>query len=308
MIIIGMIGYILILSSVTSIIGQFNLKNQKRLAELDSINAYLKTAHVSKALKRDIRTFYDFLWIEKGVGSEDGSAFIGQLPMSLQVRLVSEIHRKILSRIHIFKNMSPDATHYLVNVWEREIFMPDDIIIDEGSFSSTLFIILRGKVQLFIQSGFFRVSMMELDEGAFFGESGIVSKKPVEQVASVMSLGYTEMLCLSKDTYDEMRRKFPANSLAHEQLTLSMSSVRARAKWKKAFMKVKAVNRLMRMATLNRPGNKRPPRRSSQYGRRGSVQDFAGRMKSRITMARTASTRMFDTSPSKGSTSQKVPA
>jgi len=254
MILTGMFTYITILSSVSAIFSQLNLKNQKRIAKMDSIYAYLKSAHVTKDLKRDISAFYDFMWMDS-LGSEDGSAFIKDLPKSLQVRLVTEIHTELLDKLSIFKDMTPAATFHLVNVWKKVIFMPTDVIIAEGTTSSTLYIIVRGKVKLTIQSGFFRVTMMELEEGAFFGESGILADSAVKQMASVRAIGYCELLTISKHTYDEMRTLFPMSNMAHEDLKKAMKSRKARAMWKQAFMKVKAVNRLMRAATANRPEN-----------------------------------------------------
>jgi CRP-like cAMP-binding protein len=249
MIITGMIGYIMILSSVSAIFSQLNLKNQKRIAKMDSIYAYLKSAHVTKNLKRDISAFYDFMWMDS-LGSEDGSAFIKDLPKSLQVRLVSEIHLELLAKLSIFRDMTPAATYHLVNVWKKAIFMPTDVIIAEGTYSSTLYIIVRGRVKLTIQSGmlfrlfplhfhhhfiisdlvlgFFRVTMMELEEGAFFGESGILSDNSVKQMASVRAMGYCELLTIDKDIYDDMRQLFPMSNMAHDDLKKAMTSRKAR--------------------------------------------------------------------------------
>jgi len=241
MIVLGTVIYITILSSVTSIVSNFNSANSRKMIQMQSVLAYLKSHMVSTAITKQIRGFYEFMW-QDGADANQAPEYIDALPDSLQVALASEMHSKIFSKLPLFRDLPPDAVFFLANNWSRQVFTPKDVIVKEGTPSTRLYFVLRGTVRVSAKNGFLSVQLAELEEGAFFGETSVLGNNP-KAVVTVKAVDYCELLYVKDTVYISMVKKFNLESSIGDELLQKAKSRQAVFRWKKAIAMVRTAIR-----------------------------------------------------------------
>ena len=124
------------------------------------------------------------------------------------------------------------------------MYMPNDIIVEQGEIIHRLYIIIRGKVRVSLKEGFSRMVISEIGVGGFFGESAMLSDGAVPQQNTVKSIDFCELLYIAKGTYDNMVHKFGLQNTVEQSLNTESKRRTARIRWKRAIAQVRAVNRL----------------------------------------------------------------
>lgn len=174
MILVGTFVYITILGALTSIISNFNVAQQQKMAQLDAVLAHLRQNKAPQGLIGRIRGYYDFLWADdsSNAASKGFTTEVATLPRSLQLELFQEINRAYFAKVPILNMLPPMAIFVLAKYWKRAVYLNNDVIVSEGDIIRALHIVLRGKVRMSIklQVGMAPMKLVDLDEGGFFGE------------------------------------------------------------------------------------------------------------------------------------------
>jgi CRP-like cAMP-binding protein len=154
-------------------------------------------------------------------------------------------HRVTLKRVSIFEDLPDEAIFELTQKWARIVYCPKDIVVLEGSTITEMYFILRGGVNISIKEGFRWILLVELFEGAFFGESAMLcpADKPPKQTARVAATEFCDLIKVSKTDYDDISRKYGLEELLQTKLMEEAGSRRARRRWKSAINKVLIINR-----------------------------------------------------------------
>merc|ERR1711865_451403 len=100
---------------------------------------------------KQVREYYEFMW-EGGNASAQPQQQLDSLPVSMQIRLASEMHKSLLSQIPVFRNLKAEAAFFLVKHWDRVIYVPNDVIVKRIGQDDRLYIVIRGKVRLYLCS------------------------------------------------------------------------------------------------------------------------------------------------------------
>jgi len=104
----------------------------------------------------------------------------------------------VLSNYSLFDGLEKDEIESILPLMEHEVYETGTDIIVEGTHVGKIRFILEGKVAV-VKNGFI---LMELDEGAVFGEMEVVDIQPAE--ASVKALVPTSVMTLSIDALGEI--------------------------------------------------------------------------------------------------------
>ena len=95
-----------------------------------------------------------------------------------------------------------------------------------------------------VRSSMQRIIIAEIEDGAFFGEAAMLSDEQVVNKHTVIALEFVELIQFSKAAYQEMVNTYSLHDTLGRSLEQTQRSRLARMRWKVAYAKVRAVNRL----------------------------------------------------------------
>ena len=104
----------------------------------------------------------------------------------------------VLSQYSLFDGLEQEQINMILPLMEHEVFDADTDIIVEGTYVGKIRFILEGRVAV-VKGG---LILMELDDGAVFGEMEVVDVQPAE--ATVKALTSTKVMTLSIDALGEI--------------------------------------------------------------------------------------------------------
>ena len=104
----------------------------------------------------------------------------------------------VLRQCSLFNGLDDEQIESILPLIEEEAFEPGTDIIIEGKKSDKLRVVLKGRVAV-VKNG---IILVELDEGAVFGEMEVLDVGPVE--ATVKALASTKVISLSIDALGEI--------------------------------------------------------------------------------------------------------
>ena len=131
---------------------------------------------------------------------------------------------EFLSKVSIFSLMSEQDLKRIAGSAQHHVFHNGDIIIREGDRDNSLFIVMRGEVEVIKDMGkqcerFIRI----LGPCSYFGEMALIDD--LARSASVVAKGDAEVLSLTQSQLRREIEKYPA--LAFELLQMLSRRVRA---------------------------------------------------------------------------------
>ena len=115
---------------------------------------------------------------------------------------------KILHGIPLFESLRESETQIIASLIEVSRWSKDSVVVKEGEESSCLYIILTGKVKVFLidESGE-EIILNYLHEGDYFGEVSLFDDG--QRSASVITLADSYLGKLEKDVFMELMSSYP---------------------------------------------------------------------------------------------------
>jgi hypothetical protein len=174
MILCGMILYITILGSVTSIVSNIGHAKSIKMARLDAVIRHLTASKASRSLVLKIRGYYDFMWADDAI--KESATFdeeVAHLPKSLQLGIFDEMHRDIIGKVPILQPLNAKAVFAIARSWNRLIYLPDDVIAAAGEPVNGVSFVVRGSLAITFKLGMMgnkALTLLDLGQGSFFGE------------------------------------------------------------------------------------------------------------------------------------------
>lgn len=112
----------------------------------------------------------------------------------------------ILHKIPLFAGLSPDSLASLVPLFEKEIYPAGALILREGEFGDSMYLIAAGRVSVTrYGAGDKEITISKLEGGSYFGEVALIDNQP--RTASVYALEETIVLRLKKHDFETMLLK-----------------------------------------------------------------------------------------------------
>lgn len=108
------------------------------------------------------------------------------------------IDSSVLRQYSLFDGLEKEQIDQILPLMEEEVFEAGTNIIIEGTYNGKIRFILEGRVAV-VKKG---IILVELDEGAVFGEMEVVDVEPAE--ATVKALAATRVMTLSIDALGEI--------------------------------------------------------------------------------------------------------
>jgi cyclic nucleotide gated channel alpha 3 len=196
---ISLLVFAALIGDVTSIISNMDAQKSLFQQKVDSIKSYMKMRKVSKDLQKKVLQWFEYSWLNSQGLDEDKVKRV--LPENLQTEVSMFIHYNTLKQVHIFQDCEPGLLQELVNKLVLQVFSPGDYICRKGDIGREMYFVKRGVLHVVSDDG--KTVFAKLREGSYFGEISILdikgSRTGNRRTANVVSVGYSDLFCLTKD-------------------------------------------------------------------------------------------------------------
>ena len=120
--------------------------------------------------------------------------------------------RNLMATSPLFRLLDRTRRASLVELFESVVLEPGEAVVEEGSQSRRLYVVLTGAVEVTKQEGGDLLTLAELGPGQIFGEISLIKDRAA--TATVRAVGKTVLLSLSRRAFNHHVSEFP-EVLAH---------------------------------------------------------------------------------------------
>ncbi|XP_071088023.1 cyclic nucleotide-gated channel alpha-3-like [Haliotis cracherodii] len=206
---IGVLIFATIFGNIGSMINQMNASRTEFQHDVDAVKRYMEIRKVGSDIQDRVIQWFAYTWNNKQ--SIDDRQALAILPEKLRAEIAIHVHLHTLRRVAIFQDCEPGLLVELVLKLRLQVFSPGDYICKKGDIGKEMYIIKRGKLEVVSEDG--KKVFVTLSDGAVFGEVSILNisgnKTGNRRTASVRSVGYSDLFCLSKDDLWDALKEYP---------------------------------------------------------------------------------------------------
>lgn len=197
--ILGVFGYGLTISNMTSVISNIDVVSMRFRHEMDSINKWLSLRSVPETLRERVDMYFHY--IGKTQSGMLDKVILNELPLKLSTE-ISDTHIDLLSKVPFF-NPSFRTESFLSKVaalLDRRIYPPGSQILYEGEKQRDLILVKKGRVEVYLKDE--KDAIATLIDGDFIGDYQLIFGT-VNQVG-VRSPDFAEVLVLTFDAFERI--------------------------------------------------------------------------------------------------------
>ncbi|XP_061165094.1 cyclic nucleotide-gated cation channel alpha-3-like [Saccostrea echinata] len=206
---VGVLIFATIFGNVGALINEMDAARNEFQHKVDAVKRYMEIRQVTGPIQERVVKWFDYTWNNKE--SVDDSKNLEYLPEKLRAEICIHVHLRTLRKVEIFKDCEPGVLVELVLKLKMQVFSPGDYICRKGDIGKEMYIIKRGKLQVCSEDG--KTVFVTLEDGAVFGEISVLNipgnKTGNRRTASVRSVGYSDLFCLSKSDLLEALQEYP---------------------------------------------------------------------------------------------------
>jgi hypothetical protein len=204
------LGYLIFAALVGqfgAILGQIMRARVDFLSDSETIKQYLQNNSVGQDLENRVVSWIEYMWQTKH--SLDHERVLHKLPEKLRAQVAVYVHLAALRRVPIFADCEPGLLREIVLKLNSQVYSPGDYICRKGDVGKEMYVVKSGCLQVVGQDGL--TVLATLSEGNYFGEISILNLTEIgnRRTADVRSVGFSDLLCLSKDNLLEALTDYP---------------------------------------------------------------------------------------------------
>ncbi|CAF0773507.1 unnamed protein product [Adineta ricciae] len=216
-IVFALLLFATIMGHVASIVSNLGNARKDFQAKLDAVKTYMSLRRVPNNLEDRVIRWFDYLWMSHK--SVDDNHVLSLLPYKLRAEIAIHVHLDTLKRVEIFQNTEAGFLNELVLRLKPVLFSPDDFICRKGEVGKEMYIVNRGKLHVMADNN--KTVLATLKAGSYFGEISILNMgSGNRRTASVRSVGYSDLFCLSKEDLWEVLKEYPAVRVKLESIAV----------------------------------------------------------------------------------------
>jgi hypothetical protein len=226
--IFGSVVMAVIIGNMSLVLQNRNAMSSMFSAKVDQVADSMRAMKVSPVLQEKVLGYYDFLWQRHRVISTKHS-FVDELSPCLQNEVNLDLNIDVIQKCGLFRSLLMEgsrlngminqeiADHVLVQVVTnlgREVYLPQDVIIQQGETGREMFFLIKGDVAVEQMSRFdengdpVTKRLAVLHEGSYFGELALL-KTHARRAASIVALTPCDVRVFLKKDFDRVCDDFP---------------------------------------------------------------------------------------------------
>ncbi|KAL5971809.1 Cyclic nucleotide-gated cation channel alpha-3 [Taenia solium] len=203
-----------------------------RPRQLAEVRMYLVRRKAPETLKRRVVCWFDYLWRQSHIPDEQ--RVFKHLPDRLKAEVAIHVHLDMLKRVDMFQDTEEGFLLDLVLRLRPALFSPGDFICRKahfvGEIGREMFLVSQGKLDVLAADE--GTILATLGPGSYFGEISILNMGNVgnRRTASVRSIGYSDLFCLSKEDLWDVLNDYPSakrklEKVAFDRLSTCRSAI-----------------------------------------------------------------------------------
>ncbi|XP_071446371.1 cyclic nucleotide-gated cation channel subunit A [Hetaerina americana] len=209
----GVLIFATIVGNVGTMVSGAGAARMAFRAKCDSVKRYLTLRKVSKDLEDRVIRWFDYVWASRqALMDEEEGRVLSTLPPHLRSEIALHVHLDTLRQVRIFQDAEPGLLAELVLKLRLQVFSPGDYVCRKGDVGRELYIVKRGKLNVSEEEE--EIVQVTLGAGSVFGEVALLdipgTKTGNRRTASVRSVGYSDLFCLSKVDLWSALEEYPA--------------------------------------------------------------------------------------------------
>jgi len=223
----------------------------------DRVNHEMEYYGVPDDLQRQVRAFYDYVWIHQKQYDEKIALLSDQqMSTDLQRKLALHLFKDVVSHISFFSEIDDLLLGEICMSLRTRIFLPGDMILFKGDVGKELFIIAKGVVEVLRDdlpaSKRRNAPKILLRNGSFFGEIALVMD--LRRTCSVQARTMCEVNILQQDAFDAVVRENPDFARRMNELVVArqLDSCLARSQQKGVDFQVSQTDLDLAVAAMER--------------------------------------------------------
>ncbi|XP_078674697.1 cyclic nucleotide-gated channel alpha-1-like [Branchiostoma floridae x Branchiostoma belcheri] len=197
---VGVFLFATVVGNVGDVISNLRHARTEFQARLDRVKMYLNHHSVPDVLQKRVKKWADYSW--NRTQAMDDSTFLEMLPRRLRKEIAVHVHLDTLRKVKIFEDCENGLLCDLALKLRSQVYTPGDYVCKSGEIGREMYIISHGKLKVYIQNSDTDqpLEVATLKEGNYFGEISLLKLDDGcnRRSADVVSVGYSELLCLSK--------------------------------------------------------------------------------------------------------------
>ena len=201
---VGVLIFATIVGNVGSMITNMNASRIDFQSRLDSIKQYMQYRAVGRDLQARVIKWFDYLWVNSKMLNEQ--EVLHYLPDKLKAEIAIHVHFATLKQVNIFEQCEAGLLEELVLKLRSQVFSPGDYVCRKGDIGKEMYIIKTGKLDVVDNN---QNVLATLSDGSYFGEISILGGLGNRRTATVKSVGYSELFCLSKQDLLDALVEYP---------------------------------------------------------------------------------------------------
>ncbi|KAK0678167.1 CNGA4 protein, partial [Pygoscelis papua] len=207
---LAVLGFATITGSISSVISNMNAADAAFYPNPEPVRCYLRAQGASGWLVRRVACWHQHLQMQRKLPAE--RAVLRHLPRGLQAEVAASVHLPALRRVGLFQSWERGVLQQLVLRLQPQVFGPGEFVCRRGDVGHEMYFVREGQLAVVAEDGVTQLAI--LGEGLYFGEISLINIKGNtsgnRRTANIMSIGYSDLFCLSKEDLAEVLAEFPS--------------------------------------------------------------------------------------------------
>ncbi len=198
---VGASFYAYIIGNVASLVGQLNANKAQYHQRAQFVSSYLYEQKVPAQLINRVQAYYLNRWEKYGNFNEE--EILGDLPRSLALDIKTELARRLIEDVPLFKHASLVIREQLLAALQFEFVDPCSVIARVGERNQRIVFVIEGLLEIEYQNQI----VGEFGPGDYFGNYSLILNEP--RTASVIANSYSELMYLHRNDYEQIKQLYP---------------------------------------------------------------------------------------------------
>ncbi|NWZ58334.1 CNGA4 protein, partial [Haliaeetus albicilla] len=231
---LAVLGFATIMGSISSVISNRNAADAAFYPDPEPVRRYLRAQGMGGQLSRRVADWHQHLRAQRKLPAE--RSVLRHLPRGLRADVAASVHLPALRRVGLFQSCERGVLQQLVLRLQPQVFSPGEFVCRRGDVGREMYFIREGQLAVVAEDGVTQLAI--LGEGLYFGEISLINIKgeppaaphrsppappsltaaPTSpgntsgnrRTANIMSIGYSDLFCLSKEDLAEVLVEFPS--------------------------------------------------------------------------------------------------